>query len=94
MSRKPRYRDIDCYQVQRELSDYLEGDVTPQFRVRLAEHLQSSDHCNPVYDALRNIVRLLGNEDARTAAGFELGDVPASYVQRAVIGSQLLSKNP
>ena len=63
MSRKPRFIEIDCYQVQRELSDYLEGDVKPQLRLRVEEHLQRCDHCRAMYDELRNIVRLLGNEE-------------------------------
>ena len=62
MSRKPRFVGIDCYQVERELSDYLEGDVTPQLRLWTEEHLQRCDHCRAMYDELGNIVRLLGNE--------------------------------
>lgn len=62
VARKPGFIEIDCYQVQRELSDYLEGDVTPQLRLRIGKHLQSCDHCKAGYDGLRNIMRLLGNE--------------------------------
>ena len=62
MSRKPLFIEIECYQVQRELSDYLEGDVTPQLRLRIEEHLLSCDHCKAVYDGLRIIVHLLGDE--------------------------------
>ena len=64
VSRKPGVIEIDCYQVRRELSDYLEGDLTPQLRLRIEEHLQTCDHCRAVYDGLRNIVRLLGDEEA------------------------------
>jgi len=63
VSRKPRFIEIDCYQVQRELSNYLEGDVTPQLRLRIEEHHRRCDHCRAMYDELRNIVRLLGNEE-------------------------------
>jgi len=56
--------EIDCYQVRRELSDYLEGDVSPELRLRIEEHLQTCDHCRAVCDGLRNIVRLLGDEEA------------------------------
>ena len=52
--------EIDCYQVRRELSDYLEGDLTPQLRLRIEEHLRTCDHCTAVYDGLRNIVQLAG----------------------------------
>ena len=64
VSRKPGVIEIDCYQVRRELSDYLEGDLTPQLRLRIEEHLQTCDHCRAVYDGLRNIAWLLGDEKA------------------------------
>jgi predicted anti-sigma-YlaC factor YlaD len=46
------------------LSDYLEGDLTPQLRLQIEEHLQSCDHCTAVYDGLRNVLRLLAAEKA------------------------------
>lgn len=73
VSRKPGVIEIDCYQVRRELSDYLEGDLTPQLRHRIEEHLKGCDHCGAVYDGLRNIVRLLGHEDViELPQGFSL----------------------
>ena len=74
VSHKPRFIEIDCSRVQRELSDYLEGDVTPQLRLRIEEHLQSCDHCRAVYDGLRNIVHLLGHE--------ETVELPKGFSQR------------
>ena len=64
MSQNSNIVEIDCYQVRRELSDYLEGDVSPELRLRIEEHLQTCDHCRAVCDGLRNIVRLLGDEEA------------------------------
>jgi Putative zinc-finger len=74
VSRKPAVIEIDCYQVRRELSDYLEGDLTPQLRLRIEQHLQTCDHCRAVYDGLRNIVRLLGDE--------EVIELPEGFSQR------------
>ena len=74
VSRKTGVIEIDCYQVRRELSDYLEGDLTPQLRLRIEEHLQTCDHCGAVYDGLRNIVRLLGDE--------EVIELPEGFSQR------------
>ncbi len=62
VSRKTSAVEIDCYQVRRELSDYLEGDLTPKLRLQIEDHLQSCSHCMAVYDGLRNVVRLLGDE--------------------------------
>ena len=74
MSRKQGVVEIDCNQVRRVLSDYLEGDVTPQFRLRIEEHLRSCDQCKAVYDGLRNIVQLLGHE--------EIIELPKGFSQR------------
>ena len=53
---------IDCHQVLRELSDYLEADLPPQLRLQIERHLKECDHCTAVYDGMRNVVRLLGDE--------------------------------
>jgi len=74
VSRKRGVIEIDCYQVRGDLSDYLEGDLTPQLRLRIEEHLQTCDHCRAVYDGLRNIVRLLGDE--------EVIELPEGFSQR------------
>jgi predicted anti-sigma-YlaC factor YlaD len=72
--RKLGFLEIDCYQVPRELSDYLEGDLAPQLRFRIEAHLQTCDHCRAVYDGLRNIVQLLGEE--------EVIELPEGFSQR------------
>ena len=74
VSRKPAVIEIDCYQVRQELSDYLEGDLTPQLGRRIEEHLQTCNHCRAVYDGLRNIMRLLGDE--------EVIELPEGFTQR------------
>jgi Putative zinc-finger len=74
VSRKTSFIEIDCYQVRRELSDYLEGDLTLQLRLRIEQHLQACDHCRAVYDGLRNIVRLLGDK--------EVIELPEGFSQR------------
>jgi len=74
VSRKPAVIEIDCYQVRQELSDYLEGDLTPQLRRRIEEHLQTCNHCRAVYDGMRNIMYLLGDE--------EVIELPEGFSQR------------
>ena len=53
---------IDCRQILRELSDYLDADLPPQLRLQIERHLKECDHCTAVYDGVRNVVRLLGDE--------------------------------
>ena len=62
MSQRPKIVEIDCYQVRRELSDYLEGDVSPELRLRIEDHLAGCTHCAAIYDGMRNVVQLLSNE--------------------------------
>ena len=53
---------IDCRQILRELSDYLDADLPPQLRLQIERHLKECVHCTAVYDGMRNVVRLLGDE--------------------------------
>jgi predicted anti-sigma-YlaC factor YlaD len=66
--------EIDCYAVRRELVNYMEADLTPELRTRVDYHLQNCDHCTAVYDGVRNVVQLLGNENAI--------DLPRGFSQR------------
>src|ERR1700758_2803098 len=61
---RPNVVELDCYKVRRELSDYVDGDLTPELRMRIENHLQNCSHCTAVYDGLRNVVRLLSDERA------------------------------
>ena len=63
MQGKPKIVEIDCYEVRRELVNYMEGDLTPELRARVDHHLQDCKHCTAVYDGVRNVVRLLGSKD-------------------------------
>jgi len=44
------------------LSDYLDADLPPQLHLQIERHLKECDHCTAVYDGMRNVVRLLGDE--------------------------------
>ena len=56
--------EVDCYQVRRELVNWMEGDLTAELRTQVDNHLRNCQHCTAVYDGARNVVRLLGNEKA------------------------------
>ena len=53
--------EITCQEVWRELTNYMEDDVTAELRERIAQHLSMCAHCRAVYDGSRNVVQLLGN---------------------------------
>jgi anti-sigma factor RsiW len=65
---------ISCLEVIRELSNYIDQDVTPRLRKQVAAHLAGCSHCTAVYDGLRNTITLTG--DGRAF------DLPAGFSQR------------
>ena len=66
--------EISCEEVWREVSNYLEGEISAELRARMEEHFKGCKHCTAVLDGTRNVVQLVG--DART---FEL---PSSFSDR------------
>jgi Putative zinc-finger len=65
---------ISCLEVIRELSNYLDKDVTPGLREQIVAHLPGCSHCTAVYDGLRNTMTIVG--DGRSF------DLPAGFSQR------------
>jgi anti-sigma factor (TIGR02949 family) len=61
VNRQEHFLNITCEEVWRELSNYMEGDVTAEMRERIAQHLNACAHCQAVYDGSRNVVQLVGN---------------------------------
>ncbi len=56
--------EIDCEEVWRHISDYLEGAVDADLRAMLASHFRDCAHCTAVLDGTRNVVRLVGDGKA------------------------------
>lgn len=56
--------DIECREVWKELSNYIEGDVSSELRDRIGLHLSTCKHCTAIHDGTRNVVRLLGDDKA------------------------------
>ncbi|MBV9624064.1 MAG: zf-HC2 domain-containing protein [Acidobacteria bacterium] len=48
---------INCEQVWREVSDYLDGEVDPELRAVIEKHVQVCQRCNAVLDGMCNVVR-------------------------------------
>ena len=68
---------ITCDEVWREISNYLEDEVTAGLRTRMDQHFRGCKRCTAVLVGTRNVVRLVGD-----AAVFDLftavGDSPRS----------------
>ena len=66
--------EISCEEVWREISNYLEGEISAEMRARMEEHFKGCKHCTAVLDGTRNVVQLVGD-----ATAFE---VPAGFSNR------------
>ena len=53
--------EISCVEVWREISNYLEEEISPEMRERMEPHFKACAHCTAVLDGTRNIVKLVGD---------------------------------
>ena len=65
---------INCEQVWREVSDYLDDQVDPEFRAAIEEHVRGCQRCTAVLDGMRNVVQLYGDE--------RMMEVPVGFSRR------------
>jgi Putative zinc-finger len=63
----PKAVNIRCEEVWREISNYLEDEVSAGLRTRMDEHFKGCRRCTAVLVGTRNVVRLVGD-----AAVFDL----------------------
>ena len=52
---------IDCEDVWREISNYLEEDVDATLKHAMEEHFAQCRHCEAVLNGMRNVVELYGD---------------------------------
>ena len=53
---------VSCEEVWREISNYVEGEVEPNLRAAIEEHIRGCKHCTAVLDGTRNVIQLYGDE--------------------------------
>lgn len=53
--------EISCVEVWREISNYLEDEISPEMRGRMESHFKNCAHCTAVLDGTRNVVGLVGD---------------------------------
>ena len=53
---------VNCEQVYREISNYLEGDLDPALRSLMDQHFRICQRCSSVLEGMRNVIRLYGDE--------------------------------
>jgi iodotyrosine deiodinase len=52
---------MNCKEVWREVSNYLDREVSEQLRIRMQIHFEHCRHCRAVLNGTRNVVQLLGD---------------------------------
>jgi hypothetical protein len=65
---------VNCEQVWREISNYVEGDVDVTLRSAMDEHFRTCQRCVSVLEGTRNVMRLYGDE--------RMIEVPAGFSRR------------
>jgi len=62
---------VNCEQVWKEISNYIDGEVDGDLRTAMDEHLRTCKRCTSVLQGARNVVQLYGDERMIEApAGF------------------------
>lgn len=51
-----------CKDVWREISNYLDDDISPEMRAELERHLENCRHCAALVDSTRNVLLLVADE--------------------------------
>jgi anti-sigma factor RsiW len=53
--------DISCLEVWREISNYIDGEIDAELRVRMEAHFRTCAHCKAVLQGTQNVVKLIGD---------------------------------
>ena len=65
---------LNCRDVWKEISNYIEDEVSAQLRKELEAHFAQCRHCTAVLDGTHNVIVLMADERAFS--------VPAGYSER------------
>jgi anti-sigma factor (TIGR02949 family) len=53
--------EISCFEVWKEVSNFLDGEVDAGLRARMEAHFKACAHCTAILDGTRNVVKLVGD---------------------------------
>jgi putative zinc finger protein len=56
--------EIDCEEVWRHISNYLDDEVDAGLRAIMASHFKDCAHCSAILDGTKNVVKLVGDGKA------------------------------
>ena len=61
MTQREAKIEITCAEVWRQISLYLDGEISGELLERMQAHFDVCKHCTAVLDGTRNVVRLVGD---------------------------------
>jgi Putative zinc-finger len=53
---------LNCKEVWKELSNYIDNDISPELREELEAHLSQCRHCAAIVDGTRNVLVLIADD--------------------------------
>jgi predicted anti-sigma-YlaC factor YlaD len=53
--------EISCVEVWKEISNYLDGEISPELRERMEAHFKGCAHCRAVLEGTQDVVKLVGD---------------------------------
>jgi len=54
--------EISCLEVWREISNYIDGEISPELRARMEAHFKVCAHCTAILDGTKNVVKLVADD--------------------------------
>jgi len=54
--------EIPCDEVMREVSNYLDGEISRELREKMERHFRGCHRCSAVLNGTKNVVALIGDE--------------------------------
>lgn len=65
---------VSCKTIIANLSEYLDGEGSPEMRLKIEKHLRSCHRCTAVYDSTRKMLVITGDE--------RVFEVPTGFSER------------
>ena len=53
---------VSCEQVWQEISNYVDGEVSPELKAAMEAHIRECKHCTAILDGTKNIVHLYADD--------------------------------
>jgi anti-sigma factor RsiW len=53
--------EISCVEVWKEISNYLDGEISAELRERMKAHFKGCEHCRAVFEGTQDVVKLVGD---------------------------------